>query len=273
MPEETKNTAETSEVTATQDGVAETVQNTEDSTTDASFTDGGSQSTDAEEKTGKVDAKPPQSKEQNSEFARRRREAERQKELKELRDNTVIKTLGGKNPYTGGEMKDSADVEEFLTMQEIEKNGGDPVADFARFHKESKRRETEKAESEAQTAEWYRKDGEDFKEKYPDVDLLTLAEDADFADYADGKVGKKPLADIYAGYLKLKGGNAGSSADDKTARAMAAQMVANRKAAVGSVANANGENSDFISREDAAKMSVQECEKNYDKIIKSMPLW
>ena len=277
MPEETKNAAETSEVTATQDGVAGAVENAEENATDASFTDtaenGSSEGNAGDADKPEKAAKPHQTKEQNSEFARRRREAERQKELKELRDNTVIKTLGGKNPYTGGEMKDSADVEEFLTMQEIEKNGGDPVADFAKFHKESARRAQEKADSEAQTAEWYRKDSEDFKEKYPDVDLLTLAEDADFADYADGKVGKKPLADIYAGYLKLKGGNAGKSADDKTARAMAAQMIANRKAAVGSVANANGGNSDFISREDAAKMSVQECEKNYDKIIKSMPLW
>ena len=50
-------------------------------------------------------------------------------------------------------------------------------------------------------------------------------------------------------------------------------MVANRKAAVGSLGSAGGSDVDFISREDAAKMSVQECEKNYDKIIKSMPHW
>ncbi len=277
MPEENVNTAQTSEATATQDGVAGAVETTENNTSDASFTDtaedgsgeGNAEGADKPEKA----TKPPQTKEQNSENARRRREAERQKELKELRERTIIETLGGKNPYTGGEVKDSADVEEYLTMKEIEKNGGDPVADFAKFHKESARRAQEKAESEAQTAEWYRKDGKDFAKKYPDVDLMELAADPDFADYADGKVGRKPLAEIYAGYQKLKGGNAGKSADEKTARAMAAQMVANRRAAVGSVTSANGGDSDFISREDAAKMSVQECEKNYDKIIKSMPHW
>ena len=32
-------------------------------------------------------------------------------------------------------MKDSADVEEYLTMKEIESKGGDPLADFSKFHK------------------------------------------------------------------------------------------------------------------------------------------
>lgn len=273
MPEENVNTAQTSEATATQDGVAETVQSTEDSTTDASFTDGGSEGGAADEKASEKASKPPQTKEQNSENARRRREAERQKELKELRETTIIETLGGKNPYTGGEMKDSADVEEYLAMKEIEKNGGDPVADFSKFQKENKRRAQEKADSDAKTAEWYRKDGEDFAKKYPDVNLEELAQDEGFADYADGKVGRKPLAEIYAGYQKLKGGNADKTAENKTARGLAAQMIANRKAAVGSVTNANGTDSDFISKEAASKMSVSECEKNYDKIIKSMPHW
>ena len=273
MPEENVNTAQTSEATATQDGVAETVQSTEDSTTDTSFTDGGSEGGAAEEKTPEKASKPPQTKEQNSENARRRREAERQKELKELRETTIIETLGGKNPYTGGEMKDSADVEEYLTMKEIEKNGGDPVADFAKFHKENKRRAQEKADSDAQTAEWYRKDGEDFKKKYPDVDILELAKDEGFADYADGKVGRKPLADIYAGYQKLKGGNADKTADDKTARGLAAQMIANRKASPGALSSAEGGEGAFFTREEVLKMSVAECEKNLDKIQKSMKYW
>lgn len=270
MPEENVNTAQTSEATATQDGVAEAVQNTEDTTTDASFTDGGSDGEGAKEP-AKAD-KPAQTKEQNSENARRRREAERQKELKELRETTIIETLGGKNPYTGGEMKDSADVEEYLAMKEIEKNGGDPVADFSKFQKENKRRAQEKADSDAKTAEWYRKDGEDFAKKYPDVNLEELAQDADFADYADGKVGRKPLAEIYGGYQKLKGGNADKTVTDKTARGLAAQMIANRKASPGAL-NAEGGTEALFTREEVAKMSVSECYKNYDKIQKSMKHW
>lgn len=272
MPEEVI-TAQTSEATATQDGVAGAVQNTEETTTDASFTDGGNEGVEEGAKEPVKADKPPQTKEQNSEFARKRREAERQKELKDVRDKTIIETLGGKNPYTDEPMTDSLDVEEYLTMKEIEKNGGDPVADFAKHQKENRRRTSEQEKTEAETREWYRKDGEAFAKKYPDVSLEMLASDAMFQDYAEGKVGKRPLTEIWEGYQKLVGNKGADEGKEKNARQMAAQVIANRKASVGSVANANGGNSDFISREDAAKMSVQECEKNYDKIIKSMPHW
>lgn len=273
MPEEVVKAAQTSE--NTQDGAADAAHENEDDVTDVSFTDSEEPGTPgAEDKGEKPEApkNPPQTKEQNSEFARKRREAERQKELKEIRDNTIIETLGGKNPYTGGEMKDSADVEEYLTMREIEKNGGDPVADFAEHHKKTARQAAKEAENAAREAEWYRRDGEDFAKKHPDVDLMELAKDSAFADYADGKIGRKPLAEIYEGYLKITGEN-GSGESEQKAREIAAQMVANRKSAVGSLGGAGGGDVDFISREDVAKMSVQECERNYDKIIKSMPHW
>lgn len=276
MPEENVNTAQTSEVNTSQDGVAGAVNTAEDSSTDVSFTDtvddGSGKGNASGEMQPEKAAKPQQTKEQNSENARRRREAERQKELKELRERTIIETLGGKNPYTGGEVKDSADVEEYLTMKEIEKNGGDPVADFAKFHKENARRAKEQAESDAQTAEWYRKDGEDFAKKYPDVNLLELASDADFADYADGKVGKKPLAQIYEGYLKITGKGKKDDGTSGNVRAAAAQMIANKKASPGSLSS-SGVEAPFFTREEVSKMSVPECERNYEKILKSMKHW
>lgn len=271
MPEEVI-AAQTSEATATQDGVAGAVQNTEEKTTDASFTDGGNEGVEEGAKEPAKADKPAQTKEQNSEFARKRREAERQKELKDVRDKTIIETLGGKNPYTDEPMTDSLDVEEYLTMKEIEKNGGDPVADFAKHQKENARRTSEQEKTEAETREWYRKDGEAFAKKYPDVSLEMLESDAMFRDYAEGKVGKRPLTEIWEGYQKLVG-NKGADGKEKNALQMAAQVIANRKAAVGSVANANGGNSTILTREEVSKMSVQECEKKYDIIIKSMPHW
>lgn len=278
MPEETTVTVQTSEATAAQDGVTGAVETNEDNASDASFSDTGDNSDVAgsENNTGKpeTETRPAQSKEQNSEYARRRREAERQKELKELREKTIIETLGGKNPYTGGEVKDSADVEEYLTMREIEKNGGDPVADFAKHLKENARRTAQKQESDEKTAEWYRKDGEDFAKRFPEVKLEELISSSAFQDYADGKVGRRPLAEIYEGYLKHFGGKSQSQKNtEQQARDMAAQMVANRKAAVGSLTGGAAAANEFFTEAEVDKMSVAECEKNYDKIIKSMPHW
>ena len=275
MPEETKITAEESAANA-QDGVAGAVEETENRSTDATFND-ASAGTDTDAKADGEEADDvagKQTKEQNSEYARRRREAERQKELRELRERTIIETLGGRNPYTGGEVKDSDDVEEYLAMREIEKAGGDPVGDFAKHQKEKARASRKQAESEAESADWFRRDGEDFAKKHPDVKLDELIADPRFQDYADGKVGKKPLADIYEGYKKLTGGAAQAKAEAQKALDVAAQRAANKKASVGALSTANGaEDGMFFTEEQVDAMSVAECEKHFDKIQKSMSHW
>lgn len=275
MPEETKITAEESAANA-QDGVAGAVEETENRSTDATFND-ASAGTDTDAKADGEEADDgagKQTKEQNSEYARRRREAERQKELRELRERTIIETLGGRNPYTGGEVKDSDDVEEYLAMREIEKAGGDPVGDFAKHQKEKARASRKQAESEAESADWFRHDGEDFAKKHPDVKLDELIADSRFQDYADGKVGKKPLADIYEGYKKLTGGAAQAKAEAQKALDVAAQRAANKKASVGALSTANGaEDGMFFTEEQVDAMSVAECEKHFDKIQKSMSHW
>lgn len=275
MPEETKITAEESAANA-QDGVAGAVEETENRSTDATFND-ASAGTDTDAKADGEetdDGAGKQTKEQNSEYARRRREAERQKELRELRERTIIETLGGRNPYTGGEVKDSDDVEEYLAMREIEKAGGDPVGDFAKHQKEKARASRKQAESEAESADWFRRDGEDFAKKHPDVKLDELIADPGFQDYADGKVGKKPLADIYEGYKKLTGGAAQAKAEAQKALDVAAQRAANKKASVGALSTANGaEDGMYFTEEQVDAMSVAECEKHFDKIQKSMSHW
>ncbi len=212
-----------------------------------------------------------QTKEQNSENARRRREAERQAEIKRVeaavREQTIIETLGGKNPYTGEEMKDHADVEEYLAMREIAKNGGDPLSDFSKFQKQKEREKAEQATKDAAEKEWYRKDKEDFAAKHPEVNLQTLIQDPQFQKFASGKVGVLPLSEIYNGFIEVV------SEYEKKAKAMAKQMIANQKASPGSLSSTNPTDNGFFTKEQVQKMSPEEVHANYDKIRASMRKW
>ena len=140
MPENLNAAAQTSEQTSQTGTDAATGQNGEN-VNDTSFSDGvpgtGDNSAAGAGATPPAEDKKPQGREQNAENARRRREAERQKELADTRNKAIIEALGGKNPYTGGEMKDAEDVREFLTMREIENGGGDPVGDYSKHQKDA----------------------------------------------------------------------------------------------------------------------------------------
>lgn len=279
MPEETKVSAEKSG-DIPQDGVAGAVEEKEVS--EVSFEEptpaaGADHATDkgqdGDEGNTATDA-PKQSSEKNAEFARRRREAERQRELKEARETAIIETLGGKNPYTGEEMKDSADVEEYLAMKEIERGGGDPLGDYAKFHKEKQRERVKTEREERERTEWYRTDAEDFKSKHPDVNLAELIEDKGFQSFADGKVGVKPLSEIYEGYRSLVGEKKDAEARAKAhAEAKAAQIVANRKASPGSLGDPKATEDAPFTKEQVLAMSEEEVRKNYDKIREDMKKW
>lgn len=213
------------------------------------------------------DKREPQTKEQNAENARRRREAQRQKEMRELRDKTIISTLRGQNPYTKEEMKDSADVEEYLAMREIEENGGDPVADYSKHLKQKGRDAARKQQEASEKEDWYRKDLESFAAEHPDVKLDELISDKHFRAFAEGKVGNVPLSKIYSDFLDLV-----SEYDEKAAN-KAAQMLANKNASPGSLQHAQEVDSDFFTRDQVKKMSQAEVRANYDKIRKSMEKW
>lgn len=265
MPEEIKNTAETSGVNPQDDSNADVVENQTENVNEAEFTD-----TPPEEGGGqppKPEEKQVQSRAQNSENARRRREAERQQEIKAVREKAIIETLNGKNPYTGEEMKDSADVEEYLTMKEIEKGGGDPLADFSKFQKRRERERAAQAAESEQQAEWFRKDREDFSAKYPDVNVEKLIQNEQFQLFAGGKVGNLPLAEIYEGFLKV------GIEYEKKAKQMARQMLANKKASPGALSSPNTPDSTFYTKEQVQKMSEKEISQNYDAIRASMKKW
>ena len=212
-------------------------------------------------------SKPVQTKEQNSEFARIRREQERQRELSEARNKAIIEALDGKNPYTNEPMTDSVDVEEYLAMKEIEKKGGDPIADFSKVQKQKQKEEMAKTEKARSEEEWIKNDSEDFKSKHPEVDLGELINNEVFQKFAEGKVGTTPMAKIYENFVDF------TKAYEKKAKMQAAQMVANKKASPGTLTSAGQSESGFYSIEDVKKMSAEEMRKNWDKVQASRAKW
>lgn len=272
MPENLNAAAQTSEQSSQTGNDAATGHNGEN-VNDAAFSDNapatGDKSTEGEGATPPTADKKPQSREQNAENARRRREAERQRELDEVRNKTVIDTLGGKNPYTGGEMKDAEDVREFLRMQEIEKAGGDPVGDYSKHQKERERAERAKEEEAAEKNAWFAKDRADFAAKYPDVDLAALVENKSFRIFAEGKVGEKPLGEIYESYLAMTG------EIEADAKRSAAQSFANAAASPGALSGGGQVQSDFITKEQvqAHRHDDKWMDQNYDAIRRSIPKW
>lgn len=223
---------------------------------------------------GNEAAKEPeaaQTKQQNSANARRRREAERQAELDRVRsavrEQTIIETLGGKNPYTNGEMKDHADVEEYLAMKEIAQNGGDPLSDYSKFQKQKERARIEQASKEEERDKWFREDREAFVTKYPDVDVQTLIQNSQFQKFASGKVGALPLSDIYEDFLEM------TSEYEKKAKAIAKQMVANKRASPGNLAGTGTADGGYFTKDQVQRMTREEVHENYDRIRASMRKW
>lgn len=151
----------------------------------------------------KVEQTEKQSDEVNREQARLRREKERQQELEKRELETAIRITGGVNPYTDEKIEDRADLDEFYLMKEIEKNGGDPLADFAKYQKQKRKEGKDIAVKQEMSEEQARKDWQDFTVAHPDISIKDLMADETFLDYADGKIGNKPLAKIYDGYKKL----------------------------------------------------------------------
>lgn len=261
-----EDTAIVTDATAELDNDNGASENSDTSTTedvnDIEFTD----TKEAEETPkAKEEVKPQQD---NSENARRRREAERQAELKKARYDAIKEAVDGVNPFTNQPIEDDIDVEEYLAMKEIKKQGGDPLTDYSKYHKDKQKEEARIAEQKLKDEEWIENDYKDFKSKHPQVDLDKLAEDDAFMKFAEELVGKKPMAEIYDSYQDLV------SKIRKEENNAAARQVANAKATPGSLTSSETDSSnDFYSVEQVKKMSQEEVHKNYDKIMASMKKW
>lgn len=247
--------------------------------TDEAEEDGGA-GADEEDEEGKPEGKKPQTSKENAANARRRREQEQAQRIeaasRKARVDAIIDALDGKNPYTGEPMKDAHDVAVYETMKRIEKNGGDPVKDFARASAEDARKaEATRTQADADR-KWYAADLAAFRKAYPDVDAQELLSDPDFGEYAEAQVrAKVPLAKIYGGYEKLRA-KFQREADQKAEAAKdgAARALANARAGVGSKAG-SGEKpeEDYFTPEQVRAMTPEQIERNLEKIHKSQLRW
>lgn len=164
-----------------------------------------------EQETGK------QSNEENARYASIRRKAEEEatKRIEQVRKEAyeqgleqgkIQSYIGRQNPYTGETIKDDYDVQEYLEMYELDSKGKDPITGYRELQKEKARKEAEdkiKKDEEDKQNLWYQNDTKDFMEKYSSEKIQELTKDEDFNLFANGKIGKVPLAQIYEDYQKL----------------------------------------------------------------------
>lgn len=173
--------------------------------------------------------KKVQTPEENSKYAeKRRRKEEMDSKVQEAYRKGRLEAYKGKiNPYTNSEIKDETDIKVYENMYELEKQGKDPISDYANYiadkerEKEKERLEQEKLQENA------RKDIEDFSAKYPNVDIQQLLDDESFTDYMEGK--NKSLVEVYESFNKLKNQFRTSAID------VAKQTIANANASPGSL--------------------------------------
>ena len=111
----------------------------------------------------------------------------------------LIEALGGKNPYTGEEMTDDHDIEEYFVMRELEKQGKDPVYDYRQTMKEKQKADAKAKSDRDKTAQ----EIADFAQAFPDVDLDSLFKDERFLKFAGKRVEREGLMDVYADFVSF----------------------------------------------------------------------
>lgn len=224
--------------------------------TGAKETEPAEPSTETEEESGQDTERAERSVQAEK---RRQREAQenalRERIKAEAYRKGLLDAVGKTNPYTGEEIKDDLDVQEFLTMRDIEKRGGDPVGDY---RKEVKEKGREKSSKDTDPAERKNDDLTKFMQAYPDIDVNKLLNDARFGQFAGKRIANEGLKDIYDDYLAFT-----SKFDAKVeakAQAKAKNVLAKAKASPGSLSG-NGDPAP-ISYDD---MSDEEFERVIEK--------
>lgn len=282
---------------------SESVQSSGDPAQSSGAAEGGTQSSEAgfsdtatggeasnqqtSDATGGAESAEGKKSEKNSKYAEMRRAqeqkaanatadtaAERAQALQKERLDTIIAVTGGENPYTHEPIKDWTDAQEYLTMRRIEQGGGDPLQDYAKAIKAETRDREAKEAAAAQKQQWYLQDRAAFSAEHPEINADDLTKDADFSAYAQGKIGKVPLTQIYKGYRAMVDKITAAVTADVEARVTrtVAQSQANRQASPGSLSG-SGEGEVFFTREAVQKMSQEEVSKHYDKIVQDMKHW
>ncbi|MBQ4030471.1 MAG: hypothetical protein II625_01840 [Bacilli bacterium] len=244
MEEEVNESANNLEVADQEEVVENTTSPVEESTetTEQSDVEKGEKTTEQTEE-AQAETKAVQSDEDNSKFrlARIKAEKEAEKKIEQVRKEAyeqglkqgkVETYIGRQNPYTGETIKDNFDVQEYLDMFDLDSKGEDPISGYRELQKQKLREEAEqriKADEEAKQKQWYQNDTKEFLEKYSSDKLQELMKDKDFDLFANGKIGKVPLSQIYEDYQKLIGKY------EKKSVETAKQIVANNSTTPGAL--------------------------------------
>lgn len=260
MEEEVNGSVNNLEVAEQEETVESTVPETE-STETTEEVENVEENKPEENKTEK------QSDEENAKYAgiRRKAQEEARKQIEQARKEAyeqglaqgkIRSYIGKENPYTGRRIEDDYDVQEYLDMYELDSKGKDPVNDYRELQKEKARQEAEervKAEEKSKQDKWYEDDTKDFVDKYSVEELQELSKDDDFNLFANGKIGKLPLANIYEDYKKLIGKY------EKKSIETAKKIVANNTTTPGAMEEAEPQTMDWNS------MSSEQFEKYVKK--------
>ena len=128
-----------------------------------------------DEEPSSVEKKPLNKREINREKAKKRRE-QREKELKSSYLDGVKTATGNVNPYTNTKMETDEDVQDYLTMKEMEAEGLDPTdsRDYIKFTREKQKKEMAETKAQEEANLKYRTELLEFKTKYNDVDIENL---------------------------------------------------------------------------------------------------
>ncbi len=190
--------------------------------------------------------------------AREAKEAEVRKRIEqESYRKGIVDAIGGVNPYTNEEIKDEADIDEYLLMKKLDKAGKDPINDYPSAVKGERREKAEKEKAEKN----HREELEAFAEKYPDVKISELLQDERFGKFAGKRVQHESLADVYADYLEF---TAVKEAEvERKAVVKAKEIEIKKKASPGSLTGSGD-----VPKLSYADMSDEEFEKAYNEVMR-----
>ncbi|MGE4321220.1 MAG: hypothetical protein AB7E61_07210 [Acholeplasmataceae bacterium] len=202
----------------------------------------------------------------NKEQARIRRERERQEEIDNARIDAVKEAVGT-NPFTDKPIDSKDDVDEYLMMKKIEKDGGDPIKDYPEYLKKYNREKYNREQKEKAEQDRMTKELTDFVTAHPDVNLEELLKsDSDFALFIRGKQGQS-LENLYNDFTKIVGKYQSKITEDEKK-----ELERLRKLSTpGSLTNGAGSTvGEFYTEDEIDAMSQQEISKNLEKVNKSL---
>lgn len=179
----------------------------------------------------KKPGKPVQPAAENAKYAAARKEAEQKQREAESKLNKILDAFGvksyaelaalspelsevEKNELTKEATDTGENVEQLIERKQLKKLLELHNAKEAARVAELERDKEAKAKAAADLAE--------FKETFPNINADALFKDEDFMDYADGKIGRRTLVELYNSYMRLSNKSATAAryrADSRAERA------------------------------------------------------